>query len=270
MPQVINTNMMSLNSQRSLNRSQSEMMTSVERLSSGLRINKAKDDAAGLAISDRMTAQIRGLDQAMRNANDGISMVQTADGAMAEISNALQRMRELAVQAANGTVSTTDKASLNDEFQELVTTIGDIVTDSKFNGVALLDGSAPAVDLQVGYEANATTTINFVDISALDALDEDILDAANAAFAITAIDADLDTVSSARADMGAIQSGLESRVRNMASVSENMSAARSRILDADFAKETANLTRTQILQQAGTAMLAQANQMPQNVLSLLQ
>jgi len=271
MPQVINTNMMSLNSQRSLNRSQSEMMTSVERLSSGLRINKAKDDAAGLAISDRMTAQIRGIDQAMRNANDGISMVQTADGAMAEISNALQRMRELAVQAANGTVNTTDKASLNDEYQELVTTIGDIVTDSKFNGVALLDGSAPAVALQVGYEAGATTTINFADISALTATDgDDILSAANAATAITAIDADLDTVSSARADMGAIQSGLESRVRNMASVSENMSAARSRILDADFAKETANLTRTQILQQAGTAMLAQANQMPQNVLSLLQ
>jgi len=271
MPQVINTNMMSLNSQRSLNRSQSEMMTSVERLSSGLRINKAKDDAAGLAISDRMTAQIRGIDQAMRNANDGISMVQTADGAMAEISNALQRMRELAVQAANGTVNTTDKASLNDEYQELVTTIGDIVTDSKFNGVALLDGSAPAVDLQVGYEAGATTTINFANISTLTATDgDDILSAANAAIAIDAIDDDLDTVSSARADMGAIQSGLESRVRNMASVSENMSAARSRILDADFAKETANLTRTQILQQAGTAMLAQANQMPQNVLSLLQ
>jgi len=270
MASVINTNVFSLNSQRALDRSQSSMQTSLERLSSGLRINKAKDDAAGLAISDRMTAQIRGYDQAMRNTNDGISMLQTADGAMAEITNALQRMRELAVQASTGTVNTTDGASLKAEYTALKGTIDDIVADTKFNGTALLSGGS-SIDIQTGINAADQTTVTFADLSGtnLDGLDEDIATNAGAQAAITALDADINTVAGARADIGGAQSGLESRVRNMGSMVENLSAARSRVLDTDFAKETANLTRTQILQQAGTAMLAQANQLPQTVLSLL-
>jgi flagellin len=244
------------------------MQTSLERLSSGLRINKAKDDAAGLAISDRMTAQIRGYDQAMRNTNDGISMLQTADGAMAEITNALQRMRELAVQASTGTVNTTDGASLKAEYTALKGTIDDIVADTKFNGTALLSGGS-SIDIQTGINAADQTTITFADVSGLTGIGDDISTNAGAQAAITKLDADLDTVAGARADVGGAQSGLESRVRNMGSMVENLSAARSRVLDTDFAKETANLTRTQILQQAGTAMLAQANQLPQTVLSLL-
>ena len=268
MASVINTNVFSLNSQRALDRSQSSMQTSLERLSSGLRINKAKDDAAGLAISDRMTAQIRGYDQAMRNTNDGISMLQTADGAMAEITNALQRMRELAVQASTGTVNTTDGASLKAEYTALKGTIDDIVADTKFNGTALLS-SGSSISIQTGIGASDQTSVTFANLSSLTGTGDDISTNAGAQAAITKLDADLDTVAGARADVGGAQSGLESRVRNMGSMVENLSAARSRVLDADFAKETANLTRTQILQQAGSAMLAQANQLPQTVLSLL-
>ena len=286
MPQIINTNMMSLNSQRALNGSQLSMQTSVERLSSGLRINRAKDDAAGLAISERITAQVRGLNQAMRNANDGISMLQTAEGAMQEITNALQRMRELAVQAANGTVSDTDKASLNDEFQAMASEIQRITTATEFNGTQMLvaGGTPPApaeVTLQIGFkdQADNQLTISFVDLSALgifgDAAATPAVPAASidtdtgALAALSLIDTDIDTVTGARADLGAVQNRLDSTIRNIANVVENQSAARSRIRDADFAAETANLTRTQILQQAGTAMLAQANQIPQNVLQLL-
>jgi flagellin len=279
MPQVINTNMMSLNSQRLLNNSQLSMQTSVERLSSGLRINRAKDDAAGLAISERITAQIRGLNQAMRNANDGISMLQTAEGAMDEISNALQRMRELAVQAATGTVNALDKASLNDEFQALGEEINRIVQVTTFNDTPLLSSTTP-INLQVGYQSVPATNqiqISFVDLGNLTAVDDldsaggsdNISTEAGALAALDAIDADINTVSGARADVGAIQNRLESTIRNLANVVENQSAARSRIRDADFAAETANLTRTQILQQAGTAMLAQANVIPQSVLQLL-
>lgn len=290
MPQVINTNMMSLNSQRALNNSQLSMQTSVERLSSGLRINRAKDDAAGLAISERITAQIRGMNQAMRNANDGISMLQTAEGAMDEIANALQRMRELAVQAANGTVNDTDKASLNDEYQALGAEINRIVEATTFNETPLLSNTTP-INLQVGYQSDPPTNqvqISFADLSALTSVDDlDTVDdtdpsnpvtvagannigsEAGALAALDLLDADIDTVSGARADIGALQNRLESTIRNLANVVENQSAARSRIRDADFAVETANLTRTQILQQAGTAMLAQANAIPQNVLQLL-
>ncbi len=267
MASVINTNVFSLNSQRALGNSQSSMQTSLERLSSGLRINRAKDDAAGLAISDRLTAQIRGYDQAIRNTNDGISMVQTADGAMEEVTNALQRMRELAVQASTGTVNTTDGASLKAEYTALKSTIDDIVADTKFNGTALLSGGS--VTLQTGINAGDTTAVTFGNISSLTGIGDDISTNAGASAAITKLDADINTVASARATVGGVQSGLESRVRNMSSITENLSAARSRVLDADFAKETANLTRTQILQQAGSAMLAQANQLPQTVLSLL-
>ncbi|RMG32858.1 MAG: flagellin FliC, partial [Gammaproteobacteria bacterium] len=266
------TNVFSLNAQRALNRSQSSMQTSLERLSSGLRINRAKDDAAGLAISERFTAQIRGLEQANRNANDGISLLQTAEGAMSEISNSLQRMRELAVQAMNGTVNSADMNSLDQEYQDLATEITRNTDTTKFNGTLVI-GGANTIKFQVGYEAGDTISVTTVDVAAASgvasALGASIATSASASAAIAAIDAALDKVSAVRADFGAAQNRLESVVRNNANIIENQSAARSRIMDADFAKETANLTRTQILQQAGAAMLAQANQLPQNVLSLL-
>ncbi len=274
MAQVINTNVFSLNAQRALNSSQSSMQTSLQRLSSGLRINAAKDDAAGLAISERFTAQIRGLEQANRNANDGISLLQTGEGAMAEISNSLQRMRELAVQARNATVSSADKASLNDEYKALAAEITRNVDSTEFNGTKVI-GAAATLTFQIGFEANANNQVKVStkDVDAASgvasAIGGTISTSTGASTMIAAVDAALDKVSEIRADFGAAQNRLESVVRNNSNIIENQSAARSRILDADFAKETANLTRTQILQQAGSAMLAQANQLPQNVLSLL-
>ncbi len=280
MAQVINTNVMSLNSQRSLMNSQASMATSLQRLSSGLRINSAKDDAAGLAISERFTAQIRGLEQANRNANDGISMLQTAEGALDEVGNMLQRMRELAVQAANGTVSDADKKSLDDEFTELRDEIVRITDTTEFNGTSLLGANA-SVNFQVGFEngSNNQIKISFLDLATANIDSGGIASVATGAFGISTagsastalgrLDAAIDAISAKRADFGAKQNRLESTVRNNASIIENQSAARSRTMDADFAAETANLTRAQILQQAGTAMLAQANAIPQNVLSLL-
>ena len=287
MPQVINTNMMSLNSQRSLNRSQMSMQTSLERLSSGLRINRAKDDAAGLAISERLTSQVRGLDQAIRNANDGISLVQTAEGAMEEVVNALQRMRELSIQAKNGTYNSSDRSSLNDEYQALRAEIVRTARTAEFNNISLL-GQSTTLSLQVGWENGANNVIT-LDVHPLMSASfggggilsavgasigstnrTSILTVAGASIAMARMDSAIQSINNMRADFGAIQNRLESAVRNMENVIENQSAARSRIQDADFARETANLTRTQILQQAGTAMLAQANQLPQNVLSLLQ
>ena len=279
MAQVINTNVMSLNSQRVLMNSQSSMATSLQRLSSGLRINSAKDDAAGLAIAQRFTAQIRGLDQANRNANDGISLLQTAEGALDEVGNMLQRMRELAVQSMNGTVSASDRGSLNDEYQELKSEIARIFDSTEFNGTNLL-GTKASLKMQVGFKAGANYQIKIstLDLSAAtfasggirSALDAgSITTAASASARVARLDSAIDKISQKRADFGAKQNRLEATVRNNANVIENQSAARSRVMDADFAAETANLTRAQILQQAGTAMLAQANAMPQNVLSLL-
>ena len=276
MAQVINTNVMSLNSQRMLNRSTESMQTSLTRLSSGLRINSAKDDAAGLAIAEKFTSQIRGLNQAIRNANDGISFAQTAEGALEEIGNALQRMRELAVQSANGTygsagAASTSRANLDAEFQNLATEIGRIADNTDFNGVKLLDG-AGAFTMHVGWEANQTITVNAIDAAGGDvgtAIGGNVTTGTLANTAITNLDAAIEEVASHRADFGAAQNQFESAVRNLENVAENQTAARSRIQDADFASETANLTRSQILQQAGVAMLAQANAMPQNVLSLL-
>ncbi len=276
MPQIINTNMMSLNSQRALNGSQLSMQTSVERLSSGLRINRAKDDAAGLAISERMTSQIRGLNQAIRNANDGISLAQTAEGAMQEMVDALQRMRELAVQAANDTVNTTDRASLNDEFRAMADEITRITDVTEFNEVKVL-GTATTLDFQVGFRNTADDRISITTsdlpthaaVSPVLAAANTVTSKANAQAALGLVDTALNRVNELRADFGAIQNRLESTVRNASNIVENQSAARSRIKDADFAAETANLTRTQILQQAGTAMLAQANAIPQTVLQLL-
>jgi flagellin len=379
MASVINTNVSSLNAQRNLTTSQGSLATSLQRLSSGLRINSAKDDAAGLAISERMTTQIRGLNQASRNANDGISLAQVAEGALAGIGNALQRIRELSVQSANATNSATDRAALDVEAQQLSAEVQRIASSTDFNGVNLLDGTFTNQDFQVGANVNETITVTAIanaqvanlgtttaasvtSIAAVtltgavtgitidgsngagataigsfgsagdsatvraaalrDAVNSvadttgvyatndtattvtltgpaDIvvagsavatsgltdgtsnaatttgfstLDLSNVAGANTAIgtmDAALTAVNTARATLGALQSRFESVVANLSINSENLNAARSRIRDADFAAETANLTRAQILQQAGTAMLAQANSAPQNVLSLL-
>ena len=379
---VINTNVASLNAQRNLSGTQDTLATSLERLSSGLRINSAKDDAAGLAISERMTTQIRGTNQAMRNANDGISLAQTAEGSLASIGDALQRIRELAVQSANATNSSSDRAALDVEAQQLKDEIDRVATQTTFNGVNLLDGTFTNQQFQVGANANQTISVSaivnaqssalgtsttasvtgvaataFTAITAGDLTIEDssgaainvgavaadtsateraagLRDAINAvsdqtgvyatndtsttltltsthditiAFAgasadatttgltagattatsttgfstldissvagantaLASMDAALDATNTARASLGALQSRFESVVSNLAINTENLSAARSRIRDADFASETAELTRSQILQQAGTAMLAQANALPQNVLSLL-
>jgi flagellin len=385
MPQVINTNIASLNAQRNLNTSQNSLNTSLQRLSSGLRINSAKDDAAGLAISERMTSQVRGLNQASRNANDAISLSQTAEGALGTITANLQRIRELAVQSRNATNSDTDRAALNTEAQQLKSEIDRVASTTSFNGVKLLDGSFTNKAFQVGANVGETIsidsivdassanlgsssiaqvtgaaastfgaitagdlTINGTSVGAIaadtNAADRasgiaaavnsyasqtgvyatilssaptqvvltnsgsvtgnpdiiiglagtattattgltaattsaatatgfaalDISSTAGADTAITAMDAALTSVNTARAKMGAFQSRFESTISNLSTSAENISAARSRIQDADFASETANLTRAQILQQAGTAMLAQAKALPQNVLSLLQ
>jgi len=276
MPQIINTNVMSINSQRALNMSQKSMATSLERLSSGLRINRAADDAAGLAIAERFTSQVRGLSQAIRNANDGISMAQTGEGAMSEITNSFQRMRELAVQAANGIYNDSDRTSLDLEYQELRQEVSRIISSTEFNSQSIL-ASTSAIDFQVGFKdsVNDRITLSTVNLST----NTDMTPITSAANGITTVSAArsvlallstaINTVTALRAEYGAAQNRLESTIRNLENVIENQSAARSRIMDADFAQETANLTRTQILQQAGTAMLAQANQLPQNVLSLL-
>jgi flagellin len=375
--QTINTNVMSLNAQRNLNMSQGSLATSLQRLSSGLRINSAKDDAAGLAISERFTTQIRGLDQAARNANDGISLAQTAEGALVEVSNNLQRIRELAVQSRNATNSQSDRDALNTEASQLMAEINRVAAQTSFNGVSLLDGSFTNQVFQVGANAGQTISINSIvdatsanlgtyssaqvsgiaataltaitggdmtvntvsvgaigvstsateraaavrtavnsvaDQTGVYAVNDtattvtlvstsaaiviglsgtattattgltaattnlasttgfatlDISNVAGADSAMRQMDAALDAVNTARANLGAIQNRFSSVVASLQTTSENLSASRSRIQDADFAKETANLTRAQILQQAGTAMLAQANAAPQNVLSLL-
>jgi flagellin len=266
MPQIINTNLMSLNAQRNLNASQSAMATAVQRLSSGLRVNSAKDDAAGLAIAERMDAQVRGMNVAIRNAADGISLAQTAEGALAAIGQNLQRMRELAVQAANATASN-DLTALNNEYQQLVSENNRLIAVTKFNGTALLSGSA-TLTFQVGA---GTTTNDRIDVtvSALSITPGDLTTTTNAQTAISYMDTALNTVNSLRSTFGATQSRFEAVITGLQIAAENQAAARSRIMDADYAAETAALTRAQILQQAGVAMLAQANAMPQNVLTLL-
>ena len=386
MPQVINTNISSLNAQRNMNSSQTALATSLQRLSSGMRINSAKDDAAGLAISERFTTQIRGLDQASRNANDGISLAQTAEGALGEVSSNLQRIRELAVQSRNATNSTDDRAALQKEVAQLKLEIDRVANDTSFNGTKLLDGSFTAQAFQIGANQGQTISIASIADTNIDALGSwnavptttytqttsatnataattamsmdingvsiagtagadgtatlgnlvsafnaaksvpantalanvtmaadgtitstdatltlanvtnvtgvtngvtngtattvpgaaqtgftalDISTAEGADAAILAMDGALKAVNGSRADLGAIQNRFQSVISNLATASENLTASRSRIQDADFAAETAALTRNQILQQAGVAMLSQANSLPQNVLSLL-
>ena len=264
----VNTNIMSLNAQRNLSRTETGLATAMERLSSGLRINSAKDDAAGLAIANRMDAQVRGMNVAIRNAGDAISLAQTAEGGLNEITNMLQRMRELAVQAANGTNSDADRTNLDAEYQALNTEITRQVGATKFNGVAILATAVPNT-FQVG--ANATDTILVTTVAMTGAAAGGaIATAGGATTAIGAVDTALDLVTTNRATYGAVQNRFQSVINNLQVASENQSAARSRIMDADFAMETANMTRFQILQQAGTAMVAQANASPQSVLSLLQ
>jgi flagellin len=284
----INTNVASLTAQKNLSGSGIGLNNSIARLSSGLRVNSAKDDAAGLAIAERMQAQIRGFDVAGRNANDGISLLQVADGAMGKISDNLQRMRELAVQAKNGTLNPTDRVNLNREYTELANEVDRIVTGSTFNGNNLFDTANQTLSFQVG-TGNATTDtlqLNLTDnglstgndlTSIMTGAAADIptnlgfiTDVGNATTALTRLDASIDAITGIRAVVGAGQSRLEQVASFADTSSTNLKAARGRIMDADFAKETAALTRAQILQQAGTAMLAQANQLPNNVLSLLQ
>lgn len=287
---VVNTNIMSLNAQRNLYTSGLGQATTIQRLSSGLRVNSAKDDAAGLAIAERMNAQIRGSNVAIRNANDGISLAQTAEGALGKIGDALQRMRELAVQSANATNSSGDRTNLDSEFSQLQAEISRVVDGTTFNGTALFTGSSSfSFQVGAGTTANDVVAVSRNQLSAgtagtsggtapataADAIarvttaSDIAADATAATNAIKDIDAALDKVNSERANYGAAQNRFESVIGSLQISAENVSAARSRIMDADFAKETAELTRTQILTQAGTAMLAQANQAPQSVLSLL-
>ena len=278
---VVNTNLLSLNAQRSLNRTQSKLGTSVERLSSGLRINSAKDDAAGMAISMKLTAHVRGLNQAVRNAQDGISVVQVAEGGMNEIHNILTRMRELSMQSATGTLSTADRTALQTEFSDLKSEIDRISDTVDFNGFKLMDGSlsATGVSLQVGINNTANdritisaTTFGNIDASALGlttAAVSSIDSVATAQSMLTIIDTAIATVSTRRGNLGAVQNRLGSTIANLEIASENLSAANSRIADADFAIETANLTRSQIILQAGVAVLSQANTIPQYALQLL-
>ncbi|MDJ0624007.1 MAG: flagellin domain-containing protein [Desulfocapsaceae bacterium] len=276
---TINTNIASLNAQRNLGTSQADLNRSMQRLSSGLRINSAKDDAAGLAISDRMTAQIRGLNQAVRNANDGISLAQTAEGALQETTNILQRMRELAVQSANDTNTDADRASLDAEYAQLISEIDRIAETTSFNGKVLLSGGFSGAGneavFQVGANAGQTISVN---IAAADTATlgsgtnisaTGVSSRAAAGSAISLVDAAIGQIDTIRGDLGAVQNRFESTIANLSNVSENLSAARSRILDADIAQETSNMTKQNILQQAGVSILAQANQAPQLALSLL-
>ncbi|MFN7834472.1 MAG: flagellin [Burkholderiaceae bacterium] len=282
----INTNNASLSAQKNLSINSSTLTRSIERLSSGLRVNSAKDDAAGLAISDRMNAQVRGMSVASRNTNDGISRLQVADGALGKISDNMQRMRELAVQSANGTLNDTDRSNLNREYTELANEVGRVAVDTKFNGITVFDAANKSISLQIGANASDVLTSNLTSdgtaagndlqtslggttAAAIATALGDITSAANATAAMGTMDTQIDNVSNLRASVGAGQSRLEQVVSNLDSQSTNLSAARGRIVDTDFASETAMLTRSQILQQAGTAMLSQANQLPQNVLSLL-
>ena len=286
MPQTINTNLNSITAQRNLSMSQSSLAVSMQRLSSGLRVNSAKDDAAGLAIAERMTSQVRGMNVAIRNANDGISMSQTAEGAMGKVADSLQRMRELSVQSANATNSASDKDSLDKEFGELAKEIQRVLGGTSFNGKNVLGSNAGVFQFQVGANTTSNDTIDITttDLTAAATLTtvagtdntgagraviDNTANATTIQGVINSIDAAITTVNGERALMGASQSRFDSVISNLQISVENQSTAKSRIMDTDFAAETANLSRSQILQQAGNAMVAQANQLPQQVMTLL-
>ncbi len=267
----IQNNVEAFNAHRQLNQTSTNAAKAMEKLSSGYRINRAADDAAGLAISEKMRAQIGGLDQAQRNAQDGVSMVQTAEGALNEVHSMLGRIRDLKVQLENGTLETADKDAIAAEVKQLGTEITKIGSDTKFNGIALLNTTS-AVAFQVGANDGETIDANRVDLAGGAAMSGVLAANSTSAFdslAVSAIDAAIDEVSKARGDFGAIQNRLEHRLNNLATYQENLVASESRIRDVDMASEMVNFTKLQILQQAGTSMLAQANQAPQSVLSLL-
>ncbi|MNM07127.1 Flagellin [compost metagenome] len=280
---TVNTNTTSLGVQKNLNRASDALSTSMTRLSSGLKINSAKDDAAGLQIATRMTSQIRGQTMAIKNANDAISIAQTAEGAMQEQTNILQRMRELAVQSRNDNNSEADRDALDKEFQSMLKEIDRIAGSTQLNGKNLLDGSASDMTFQVG---SNTGSDNQITISLSDAMNttgalsglsgQSITGADSAAAeatftaALSAIDDALNAINSTRADLGAVQNRLTSTINNLQNINENAEAARGRVQDTDFAAETAQLTKQQTLQQASTSILAQANQLPSAVLKLLQ
>ena len=298
MPQTINTNIASLNAQRNLNASQGSLATSMQRLSSGLRVNSAKDDAAGLAIADRMNAQVRGMNVAQRNANDGISLAQTAEGALNEVTNMLQRVRELAVQSSSGTYSDDDRKNLQAEVTQLTSQIKDVLTNTKFNGNALFQIGKPPADatdvqadetaaktfsIQTGSESTdkITISVDALDLGTITGVGADPADAdyvaplsigtsGSADTAQGTVDTALKSVATLRASLGAAQSRLDSVVNNLTTNIANLSDARSRIEDTDYSAETTALAKAQILSQASTAMLAQANQSQQSVLKLLQ
>ena len=268
----VNTNVASINAQRNLAKVTDRLNSSYRKLSTGLRITQASDDAAGLAISERLRSQVRSLGQAKRNANDGISLVQTAEGSLNETSSILSRMRELAVQASNGTVSTQDKATLNEEFTALRDEVNRIAQSTEFNGIKLLDGSSSTMTLQVGL--GTTGGVDTLSVSLSSALATSLtLDSLNistgASAAMDAIDIAIDSVSSLRGSLGSVQNRLQSTINNLGVQVENLSAAESRIRDVDIARETAELTRNSILQQASISILAQANAGGQSALNLL-
>jgi flagellin len=274
----VNTNVSALNAQRQLFDSSNALSTSFERLSSGFRINRAADDAAGLQITDRMTSQIQGLNQAVRNANDAISLVQTTEGALGETTSALQRIRQLAVQSQNGINSSADRLALQKEVSALKTEITRISTDTQFNGVNLLTGTFSASflvganggqNISVNLSAGNLQGVNGFSAAGLGLADSTVANVAGASAVLSAVDQALSAIGGARADLGALQNRFQSTIRNLSNISENVSAARSRIRDTDFASETAELTRNQIIQQASTTVLSQANQRPQTALQLL-
>ena len=276
----INTNVQSLNAQRNLMASSGSLSTSMQRLSSGLRVNSAKDDAAGLAIAERMNAQVKGMNVAIRNANDGISLAQTAEGALGKIGDNLQRMRELAVQSANDSNSSSDRTALDTEYKALAAENKRVIDNTKFNGQALLSGAggtSGSFTFQVGSNTSSDNQITVATGDIATAMGSNTqgaaatlgTDAQGARDAMDDLDTAIDAITSARSDFGAVQNRFDSVISNLQVASENQASARGRIMDADFATETSNLSRGQILQQAGTAMIAQANQLPQGVLSLL-
>jgi flagellin len=268
---VINTNVSAIRAGNSSRMANASLAQAMERLSTGKRINAAKDDAAGLSVATRMTSEIRGLNAASRNASDGISLVQTAEGGMSQITSMLQRMKELSVQANNGTLGDADKDNLQAEFAELITQIDEVASRTTFNGVSLLDGTNADVTLQTGTTSTQTQVVTLSDVSAttlaVDTLD--IGSAGDAGAAMDAIDTALDTITTARASFGAVQNRLEASVASITNRVTNLEESRSRIEDTDFASESTALAKSQILSQASTAMLAQANQSQQNVMSLL-
>lgn len=279
MPLVINSNLPALNAVRNLNNTQTSLQTSLQRLSSGLRINSAKDDASGLAIVEGFTKQIRGNAVAIRNAGDGISLGQTAETALGQVAGNLQRIRELAVQAANGAIGDNERSQIQKEVDQLTQELSRIVQTTEFNGTALLSGTS-SLTFQVGFAASASNQVS-VSTSAMTGIGGyaasltatgtiNVSTSAGASAALTALDSALTTVTNTRATFGAVQNRFEAVISNLEAFNESLTAARSRIQDADFAQETANLTRAQILQQAGVSMLSQANSLPQTALALLQ